>query len=133
MTSIYIFVLSSVYLVEYTLHQNLMIEIHTRNFDVHITVPSPNLAFLCRNLDYKPYSIILSFCFLKYVIMFFTLFRTLQYSKYVFCTLVSMNRFHILCFFLIFCLIYSENNFLYFESLFFFLPCSLAHIPLHNV
>ena len=57
MTSIYIFVLSSVYLVEYTLHQNLMIEIHTRNFDLHITVPSPNLAFLCRNLDYKPYSI----------------------------------------------------------------------------
>ena len=51
--------LSSVYLVEYTLHQNLMIEIHTRNFDLHITVPSPNLAFLCRNLDYKPYSIIL--------------------------------------------------------------------------
>ena len=35
-----------------------MIEIHTRNFDLHITVPSPNLAFLCRNLDYKPYSII---------------------------------------------------------------------------
>ena len=34
-----------------------MIEIHTRNFDLHITVPSPNLAFLCRNLDYKPYSI----------------------------------------------------------------------------
>ena len=32
----------------------------TRNFDLHITVPSPNLAFLCRNLDYKPYSIILS-------------------------------------------------------------------------
>ena len=56
-TSVYIFVLSSVYLVEYTLHQNLMIEIHTRNFDLHITVPSPNLAFLCRNLDYKPYSI----------------------------------------------------------------------------
>ena len=55
--SIYIFVLSSVYLVEYTLHQNLMIEIHTGNFDLHITVPSPNLAFLCRNLDYKPYSI----------------------------------------------------------------------------
>ena len=49
--------LSSVYLVEYTLHQNLMIEIYTRNFDLHITVPSPNLAFLCRNLDYKPYSI----------------------------------------------------------------------------
>ena len=49
--------LSSVYLVEYTLHQNLMIEIHTQNFDLHITVPSPNLAFLCRNLDYKPYSI----------------------------------------------------------------------------
>ena len=60
MTSIYIFVLCSVYLVEYTLHQNLMIEIHTRNFDLHITVPSPNLAFLCRNLDYKPYSIIQS-------------------------------------------------------------------------
>ena len=57
MASIYIFVLSSVYLVEYTLHQNLMIEIYTRNFDLHITVPSPNLAFLCRNLDYKPYSI----------------------------------------------------------------------------
>ena len=55
--SLYIFVLSSVYLVEYTLHQNLMIEIYTRNFDLHITVPSPNLAFLCRNLDYKPYSI----------------------------------------------------------------------------
>ena len=52
--------LSSVYLVEYTLHQNLIIEIHTRNFDFHITVPSPNLAFLCRNLDYKPYSIIVS-------------------------------------------------------------------------
>ena len=34
-----------------------MIEIYTRNFDLHITVPSPNLAFLCRNLDYKPYSI----------------------------------------------------------------------------
>ena len=34
-----------------------MIEIYTRNFDRHITVPSPNLAFLCRNLDYKPYSI----------------------------------------------------------------------------
>ena len=49
--------LSSVYLAEYTLHQNLMIEIHTRNFDLHITVPSPNLAFLCRNLDYKAYSI----------------------------------------------------------------------------
>ena len=49
--------LSSVYLVEYTLHQNLVIEIHTRNFDLHITVPSPNLAFFCRNLDYKPYSI----------------------------------------------------------------------------
>ena len=49
--------LSSIYLVEYTLHQNLMIEIYTRNFDLHITVPSPNLAFLCRNLDYKPYSI----------------------------------------------------------------------------
>ena len=32
-----------------------MIEIHTRNFDLHITVPSPNLALLCRNLDYKPY------------------------------------------------------------------------------
>ena len=43
--------LSSVYLVEYTLHQNLMTEIYTRNFDLHITVPSPNLAFLCRNLD----------------------------------------------------------------------------------
>ena len=28
-----------------------MIEIYTRNFDRHITVPSPNLAFLCRNLD----------------------------------------------------------------------------------
>ena len=61
--------LSSVYLVEYTLHQNLMIEIYTRNFDLHITVPSPNLAFLCRNLDYiyilyiyeyKSYSIIRS-------------------------------------------------------------------------
>ena len=39
--------LSSVYLVEYTLYQNLMIEIHTRNFDLHITVPSPNLAFFC--------------------------------------------------------------------------------------
>ena len=25
--------------------------------NLHITVPSPNLAFLCRNLDYKPYSI----------------------------------------------------------------------------
>ena len=37
-----------------------MIEIHTRNFDLHITVPSLNLAFLCRNLDYKPYSIIQS-------------------------------------------------------------------------
>ena len=51
--------MSSVYLVEYTLHQNLMIEIYTRNFDLHITVPSPNLAFLYRNLDYKakPYSI----------------------------------------------------------------------------
>ena len=50
--------MSSVYLVEYiTLHQNLMIEIHTRNFDLHITVPSPNLAFLYRNLDYNPYSI----------------------------------------------------------------------------
>ena len=49
--------LSSVYLVEYTLHQNLTIEIYTRNFDLHITVPSLNLAFLCRNLDYKPYSI----------------------------------------------------------------------------
>ena len=34
-----------------------MIEIYTRNFDLHIIVPSPNLAFLCRNLDYKPYSI----------------------------------------------------------------------------
>ena len=43
--------LSSVYLVEYTLHQNLMTEIYTRYFDLHITVPSPNLAFLCRNLD----------------------------------------------------------------------------------
>ena len=51
--------LSSVYLVEYTLHQNLMTEIHTQNFDFHITVPSPNLAFLCRNLDCKPYSIII--------------------------------------------------------------------------
>ena len=50
--------LSLVYLVEYILYQNLMIEIYTRNFDFHITVPSPNLAFLCRNLDYKPYSII---------------------------------------------------------------------------
>ena len=40
-----------------TRFDNLMIEIHTRNFDLHITVPSPNLAFLCRNLDYKPYSI----------------------------------------------------------------------------
>ena len=49
--------LSSVNLVEYNLHQNLMIEIYTRNFDFHITVPSPNLAFLCRNLDYKSYSI----------------------------------------------------------------------------
>ena len=48
---------SFVYLVEYTLHQNLMIELYTRNFDLHITVRSPNLAFLCRNLDYKPYSI----------------------------------------------------------------------------
>ena len=56
MASIYIFVLSSVYLVE-SLHKNLMIEIYTRNFDLHITVPSPNLAFLCRNLDYKPYSV----------------------------------------------------------------------------
>ena len=27
------------------------------NQNLHITVPSPNLAFLCRNLDYKPYSI----------------------------------------------------------------------------
>ena len=54
--------LSSVYLVEYTLHQYLMIEIYTRNFDLHITVPSPNLAFLCRNLDYKPYSIIIYCC-----------------------------------------------------------------------
>ena len=36
-----------------------MIEIYTRNFDLHITVPSPNLAFLSRNLDYKPYSIML--------------------------------------------------------------------------
>ena len=34
-----------------------MIKFHTRNFDLHITVPSPNLAFLCRNLAYKPYSI----------------------------------------------------------------------------
>ena len=34
-----------------------MIEIHTRNFDLHMIVPSPNLASLCRNLDYKPYSI----------------------------------------------------------------------------
>ena len=34
-----------------------MIEIYTRYFDRHITVPSPNLAFLCRTLDYKPYSI----------------------------------------------------------------------------
>ena len=33
----------------------MMIEIYTRNFNRHITVPSPN--FLCRNLDYKPYSI----------------------------------------------------------------------------
>ena len=49
--------LSSVYLVEYTLHQNVTIEIYTRNFARHITVPSPNLAFLCRNLDYNPYSI----------------------------------------------------------------------------
>ena len=32
----------------------------TPKFDLHITVPSPNLAFLCRNLDYKPYSIIQS-------------------------------------------------------------------------
>ena len=56
-TPIYIFVLSSEYLVEYTLHQNLMIEIYSLNFDLHITVPSPNLAFLCRNLDYKSYSI----------------------------------------------------------------------------
>ena len=34
-----------------------MIEIYTRNFDLHIIVQSPNLAFLCRNLDYKPNSI----------------------------------------------------------------------------
>ena len=67
MTSIYIFVLSSVYLVEYTLHQNVMIEIYTRNFDRHITVPSPNLAFLCRNLDYKPYSIIQSLFIYIYI------------------------------------------------------------------
>ena len=39
-----------------------MIEIYTRNFDLHITVPSPNLAFLCRNLDYKPYSINILLC-----------------------------------------------------------------------
>ena len=39
-TSICIFVLSSVYLVEYTLHPNVMIEIYTRNFDLHITVPT---------------------------------------------------------------------------------------------
>ena len=56
MASIFIFVLSSVYLVEYTLHQNLMVEIYTRNFDFHVTAPSPNLALLCINLDYKPYS-----------------------------------------------------------------------------
>ena len=49
--------LSSIYLVEYTLHQNLVIEIYTRNFYLKVIVPSPNLAFLCRNLDYKPYSI----------------------------------------------------------------------------
>ena len=34
-----------------------MIEVYTWNFDLHIIVPSPNLALLCRNLDYKPYSI----------------------------------------------------------------------------
>ena len=54
MTSIYIFVLSLVYLVEYTLHQNLMIEIYTRNFDLHITVPSPNLAFFAETWTISP-------------------------------------------------------------------------------
>ena len=55
--SIYISVFSSVFLVEFILYQNLTIEIYTRYFDLHITVSSSNLAFMCRNLHYKPYSI----------------------------------------------------------------------------
>ena len=86
--------LSSVYLVEYTLHQNLMIEIHIRNFDLHITVPSPNLAFLCRNLDYKPYSIIpLSY---RYHTMFSYHYHTIIIpSSYHYHTIIIPLSYHV--------------------------------------
>ena len=95
--------LSSVYLVEYTLHQNLMIEIYTRNFDLHITVPSPNLAFLCRNLDYKPYSInqsiyhetlIYPFCYHETLIYPSRYHETLIYPSRYHETLIYPSRYH---------------------------------------
>ena len=53
--SIFISVLCSVYLVEYTLNPNSMIEIVPEHWPQGHCL-SPMLAFLCKNLDYKPQS-----------------------------------------------------------------------------
>ena len=60
--------LCSVYLVEYTLHLNSMIEIEPELYiDLKVIVHCPMLAFLCKNLDYKPQSINQSINLYKYV------------------------------------------------------------------
>ena len=54
--SVFIFVLCSVYLVEYTLNSNSLIEICTRTFTLW-SLFKYLFAFLCKNLDHKPQSI----------------------------------------------------------------------------
>ena len=48
--------LCTVYPVEYTLNPNPMIEIAPWSFDLMVIVQVLTLAFLCKNLDYKPQS-----------------------------------------------------------------------------